>query len=213
VNGRGSRFWSVEFAAITKTFAAIATEGWQRSGSVAFAIRELRMTMLKPQDLLVLLKLAALGKAPWSYASLAKSLYMSPSETHAALARAAHSGLYNRSERRPIRAALEEFVLHGARYAYAPVRAGIVRGTPTSHAAPVLSGKIVAGPEDVAPVWADDEGSVRGESIEPLYPSAPRAAREDPRLYDLLALVDALRIGRARERKLAEALLRQRLAA
>jgi hypothetical protein len=67
--------------------------------------------------------------------------------------------------------------------------------------------------EELAPVWADDEGSVRGESIEPLYPSAPRAAREDPKLYELLALVDALRIGRARERKLAEALLRQRLAA
>ncbi|MFT3926381.1 MAG: hypothetical protein QM778_27805 [Myxococcales bacterium] len=171
------------------------------------------MATLKPQDLLVLLKLAAVGKAPWSYASLAKSLYMSPSEVHAALGRAAHSGLYNRSERRPIRAALEEFVLHGARYAYAPVRAGVARGVPTSHAAPVLAGKIVSSSDDLAPVWADEEGSVRGESIEPLYPSAPRAAREDPKLYELLALVDALRIGRARERKLAETLLRQRLAA
>jgi hypothetical protein len=32
----------------------------------------------------------------------------------------------------------------------------------------------------------------------------PGAARRDPALYDLLALVDALRIGQTRERSLAE---------
>ena len=99
------------------------------------------------------------------------------------------------------------------RYAFAPRRAGVVAGLPTSYAAPVLSGKIVASAGELAPVWPDAEGGVRGEGIEPLYRSAPRAAREDAALYDLLALVDALRIGRARERKLAEAMLRERLAA
>ena len=54
--------------------------------------------MLKPQDLLVLLKLivAPSPAAPWTYASLAASLHMSSSEVHAALGRAAHAGLYNR---------------------------------------------------------------------------------------------------------------------
>ena len=52
-------------------------------------------------------------------------------------------------------------------------------------------------------VWPHPEGEVRGESIEPLYPSAVDAARRDSRLYECLALVDALRIGRAREKKLA----------
>ena len=41
-------------------------------------------------------------------------------------------------------------------------------------------------------------------TLEPLYASVPGAARRNPALYDLLALVDALRIGRARERNLAE---------
>jgi hypothetical protein len=36
----------------------------------------------------------------------------------------------------------------------------------------------------------------------------PYAVRKDPELYKLVALVDALRIGRARERAMAEAELR-----
>ena len=40
--------------------------------------------------------------------------------------------------------------------------------------------------------------------LEPLYKTVPIAARRDPRLYEILALLDALRDGRARERRLAE---------
>jgi hypothetical protein len=47
--------------------------------------------------------------------------------------------------------------------------------------------------------------------VKPLYASAVKAAREDGGLYDLLALVDALRLGRARERKFAEEELVTRL--
>jgi hypothetical protein len=37
----------------------------------------------------------------------------------------------------------------------------------------------------------------------PLYKNVPEAARRDPKLYELLALVDAIRDGRAREREIA----------
>jgi hypothetical protein len=40
---------------------------------------------------------------------------------------------------------------------------------------------------------------------------APQAALADPALHELLALLDALRVGRSRERKLAERLLSDRL--
>ena len=83
---------------------------------------------------------------------------------------------------------------------------------PTSFAAPPLSEEIPAGNDDAIPVWADAEGEARGYAIEPLHRSVPAAARRDPKLYELLALVDALREGRARERKLAEVGLRNRLA-
>ena len=60
-------------------------------------------------------------------------------------------------------------------------------------------------------MWQDPEGEVRGQAVKPLYPSVVQAAKLDPMLHDLLALVDALRLGRARERKIAETELRQRL--
>jgi hypothetical protein len=81
---------------------------------------------------------------------------------------------------------------------------------PTAWAAPVLSGKISAS-EQMPPVWPDPDGKVQGTAVQPLYPSVPHAARRDPALYDLLALVDALRIGRARERSLAEKEITHRL--
>ncbi|MBO6506822.1 MAG: hypothetical protein JJ977_18640, partial [Kordiimonadaceae bacterium] len=44
--------------------------------------------VLKPQDILVLLKLVAIGQRDWSYAKLAVELGMSPAEVHAAANRA-----------------------------------------------------------------------------------------------------------------------------
>jgi hypothetical protein len=52
-------------------------------------------------------------------------------------------------------------------------------------------------------VWPDAEGSVRGIEFSPLYKNVPQAALRDTKLYELLALVDAIREGRAREREVA----------
>lgn len=71
----------------------------------------------------------------------------------------------------------------------------------------------IAPTNELPPVWPDPAGTVRGESFEPLHRAAPEAARRDPGLYELLALLDALRGGRARERKLARAELEARLLA
>jgi hypothetical protein len=166
--------------------------------------------MLKPQDAVVLLKLAG-AKEAWTYASLAKSLGMSTSEVHAAIGRATRSGLYSASSRAPNRKALAEFLVHGLRYVFPAERGAMTRGMPTAHAAAPLNAEIAAS-GDPPPVWPDAEGTVRGEGIEPLYPSVPLAARSDPALYELLALVDAIRGGRARERNLAARALEARLA-
>jgi len=81
---------------------------------------------------------------------------------------------------------------------------------PTGYAAPPLKAEIVQ-PNEPPPVWPYAEGNVRGYSFAPLYPSVPAAAARDAKLYELLALVDAMRDGRARERKLAEKALQARL--
>lgn len=167
---------------------------------------------LKPQDVLVLLKLALQRDARWTYTSLALELSMSPSEVHAAVRRAIHVGLLSPDGRRPNRQALLEFLVHGLKYVFAPERGALTRGVPTAHAAPPLVSRIAAG-DDPPPVWPDPDGSTRGEAFGPLYRSAPRAARRDAALYECLALVDAIRGGRARERKLATELLQKKLAA
>jgi hypothetical protein len=64
---------------------------------------------------------------------------------------------------------------------------------------------------DPPPVWPDPEGTVRGFKFSPLTRSAPKAAKQDPKLYEVLALIDALRDGRARERQFAEKELTLRL--
>lgn len=162
---------------------------------------------LKPQDVLV--ALGALTKLPVSstYQERAWQLAMSSSEIHAADRRLNAAGLM--AEGRPVRAALEEFLVHGLRYVFVPEHGSVVRGMPTAHAGPGLSALFAA--DDLPPVWPDPEGSMRGLSFSPLYRSVPEAARRDSRLYELLALADALRGGRARERKLAADLLRQNL--
>lgn len=96
---------------------------------------------------------------------------------------------------------LAEFAVHGAKYAFAPERLPVGPGVPTSHAAPAFVGVFAAGHEPL--VWPDAHGTVRGEGLLPLHSCVPGAALRDAALYQLLALFDALRAGRARERGMA----------
>lgn len=168
---------------------------------------------LKPQDILVLLKLVAIGRQPWVYAWLAGQLGMSTSQLHSAVKRALAARLAFRDGEVivPDIRNLEEFLVHGIRYVFVPERGEITRGIATAHAAPPLKGHFVADREP-PPVWPDAEGDVRGASFSPLYKLAPGAARRDSKLYELLALVDGIRGGRAREREIATKTLKQRLA-
>lgn len=167
---------------------------------------------LKPQDLLVILKLWASRGQDGTYPKLAEALKMSLSEVHGAVKRAHAAGLLPeaKADATPIAPALLEFLVHGARYAFAPERAGRARGIPTAHGAPPLVGALAASQEPL-PVWPHPQGKIRGEAFSPLYRSAPEAAMEDPALYELLALLDAIRGGRARERALAAQALRERI--
>ena len=154
---------------------------------------------LRPQDVVVALKI--LLHPGLTIQQLADSLGLSLSAIHRSVGRASASGLL-RGNRIPVRHAIREFVLHGLRYAFPAVRGSMTPGMPTAHAALPLS-ELIHADLDPIPVWPDSAGEARGAAFEPLYPSAPAAARADPQLYACLALIDALRDGRARERSLA----------
>ena len=166
---------------------------------------------LRPQDVLVLAKLLTYSGARPPMSQMGAELSISPSEVHGALKRLELARLIaNDGGSRPVLQAVEEFLVHGVKYAFPPSRGGVTRGVPTSYAAAPLSRMIVAS-ADLPPVWPHADGAIRGVSLEPLYRSVPAAALRDPALHELLALIDALRDGKARERKLAEAELSTRI--
>ena len=157
-----------------------------------------------------MLKIVASGfRGP--YAQLDRELAMSTSEVHASVKRAQSAKLIHGPElqNRPNLAALEEFLVHGLKYAFPAERGEFTRGVPTSYAAEPLRDVIGQGNEPV-PVWPWPQGKERGVAFEPLYRTAPGAALRDPLFYEYLALVDALRDGRVRERKCAEQELHRR---
>ena len=168
--------------------------------------------MLKPQDVLVVLKFAALSGAQIpSFAALGESLYMSASEVFAATRRAAtcrllveNPGQASGVEKfRPSAPNLREFLISGLPYVFPGEPGRAVRGFCTAQDAPPLSAQIVRPQGELPWVWPHHEGDTRGLALKPLYRSAPDAARRDPRLFTWLALADALRAGDARVRTLA----------
>jgi len=164
---------------------------------------------MRPQDVLILLKLITLGDQPWRYADVAKALRISQSEVAEGLHRSQQARLVDPSKRKVHRASLLEFLVHGLKYVFPAQPGPITRGVPTAHSAAPLSRMIVA--DQDAYVWPSERGSLRGQAIPPLYPSAIEASERDSALYELLSLIDALRVGRTREQKIAIAALTQRI--
>lgn len=171
--------------------------------------------VLRPQDVVVLLRLSlATGSAP-TYAALAGELKLTASEIHAGVERAVAAQLARKDAvGRPmvLLEPLRLFVQHGLRYCFPATRGELTRGVPTSYAAPPMRALIVQ-PNEPAPVWPHKLGTVRGAAFYPLYPTVPEAALGNPALFELLVLVDAVRGGSPRERALALAELDSRWSA
>jgi hypothetical protein len=68
------------------------------------------------------------------------------------------------------------------------------RGLPTTHfAAPLKSLLMVS--DDNAYMWASPKGKIKGLEIKPLYQFVPDVVTKDFRFYEMLCLVDSLRVG------------------
>lgn len=162
---------------------------------------------LKPQDVLLLLKLMTLESSA-RVIDLAVDLGVSSSEISHGLSRLIKSQLLG-ADKKPLKRNALEFLIYGLKYVFPTEPGPVVRGICTAHSAPPLSKGIVTEQNDHY-VWPFPDGDVRGQSISPLYKSVPFAASRDKKLYEFLALVDAIRIGRTREQKLAKRELEKR---
>lgn len=175
--------------------------------------------MMKPQDIVVLAKLLSYQKRGknWTQASLAEELCLSTSQINYAIKRLLASRLLTRAlfddewKIVPIIQFCEEFLIHGFKFIFPPKFGSHLVGLPTAYAAPPLNKIIVSG-NDPIPVWpAMGEGVRKGIELKPLYHCVPKSIIKfpDPFFYELLALLDALRSGRARERNIgAEKILK-----
>ena len=163
---------------------------------------------MRPQDIVILLKIATYGDSDWYMKDVANNLFISPSEVTESLNRSVLAGLISNNKKRVMKSALFDFLVYGLKYVYPVKPEAMVRGIKTSHSALPLSNEILS--EEVC-VWPYAEGDARGFAIDPLHPNVPKACLKDNKLYELLTLVDAIRIGNKREYNLAVSELKQRL--
>jgi len=178
---------------------------------------------MRPQDVPILLKIDAHRQSNTSRSSsgdtfhirtpllkknVALELGISPSEVTESLGRSAFAGLYDPDRKKVMSQALLEFLQYGLKYVFPQQPGALVRGIPTAHSAKPLADLIQS---NEPYVWPSADGTVRGQAIEPLYPTVVQAVNNDPLLYEMLALVDAIRVGKTREVSLAVEELRKRL--
>lgn len=168
---------------------------------------------MKTQDIVILLKLVSYGRQPWTTRLLQQDTGISLSEINKALHRLYEAELVNNITYRPSIAAAKEFLIYGFKYCFPVTIGSIDRGIYTAHMAPVLRKYFALSKNDLMDsyVWPYADGNETGHSIKPLFRTVPLIAQSDSDLYEYCALLDALRIGRQREREFAKDLLIKKL--
>lgn len=164
--------------------------------------------MLQAVDLVVLLGLLRHPAGDWTVRSLAAELRLPPATVQRALERLAVVRVFDAGRRRVNVGVCEELFTHALGFVAPGLVGGETRGMATAWAAPPLV-EHLAGNGDLPPVWPDPLGEVRGLEVKPLHPRVVSLAQADREMYELLALIDGLRVGDARVRQLAVRLLRE----
>lgn len=162
---------------------------------------------MRPQDVVILLKKTTKDGKRLLNKDIAASLKISASEVSEALERCRIAKLIDRNKQKVNIMALEEFLVHGLKYVFPVQPESVVRGIPTAFSATPIKEQISQGNEKY--VWAYKNGTERGQRIEPLYKSVPEIINSDTELYELLVIVDTLRIGKTREIEIAKVELKK----
>lgn len=165
-----------------------------------------KVESLKPQDVLVACKLHSLGRGKrleFTYANFSESVGLAPSEVHASVGRCRCAQLLSASGDVVLNlSAFRDLLVDAVPRIFYPVRGGLQDGMPTSVHAPVLWSKL-GKPAGTIPVVWPGSGGTRGESLQPIYSSAPVACRSDECVYEVLALLDVIRIGAPADKRRA----------
>jgi hypothetical protein len=163
---------------------------------------------MRPQDVVILLKIASREEDNWLAKDLAAELNISPAEVSGSLQRSAFAGLIDPSKRKVQKEALLDFICYGLKYVFPALPGPLTRGIPTAYSAPIMKSQWA---EEEKLVWPDPSANERGMMIEPLFPISSDAIKNDSKFYDLLALAEVMRVGKIRDREKARMLLQERL--
>jgi len=156
---------------------------------------------MRPQDIVILLKMMILCDKKWTFAELANALQLSETEVSFAMERNKMAGLVSPDKSRVNKLALREFLIYGIKYVFPPQVGHMARGIATAHSAPPVKEFISTGNERY--VWAYYKGTKRGNTIVPLFAKIPKIIEGQPELYNFLTIIDTLRIGKKREIEIA----------
>jgi len=163
--------------------------------------------IMRPHDVIILMKII-LSEKDIMLKDISASLGISASEVTKSINRSTEAGLIAEDKKTVMRKVFYEFLLHGLSVVFPTKPSSMVRGMPTAHSAPPLNKEFES---EEAFVWADPKGNIRGQQITPFHPNQVQAAKSDERLYEMLALVDALRVGKTREKEMAKEELQKRI--
>ncbi len=163
---------------------------------------------MRPHDIAILLKIASKGAEKWYMKDLANELQISASEISESINRSVIGGLLSSDKKTLKKLALLDFLKSGLRYVFPQQPGAITRGIGTAISAPPLNNKFLS---DENFVWPCGKGNSRGQAIEPLHPKTPEACLHDAKYYELMALTDAIRIGKVREQNLAFEMLKEKI--
>jgi hypothetical protein len=177
--------------------------------------------MLKGQDIVLLILLRLRPGTSWNYQRISRELGLSTSQCHLAIQRIRAAGLLSQDKANPWHvpeANCLELILHGVKYFFPPEIGAQARGIPTAGSVQFIKEHFASNDAKMSYVWPDPEGTISGSSLHPIHPCQLRfapgkndSASFDPGMYEAMACIDLLRMGRARERNWAAEELKKRL--
>lgn len=158
----------------------------------------------------------------YSLASVGERLELSKAEVHRSHNRLQEANLLKVTEERPFAAGpwlnlhnVAEWVLYGVRYAHPAKNTGFGIGIPTGFNCPLIANSEMM-PPDPANVLAGPSSFMisecKGVIITPLDKRLSTGLQLSPQFYELIALVDAVRIGGPRELRYAREGLKDKFA-
>jgi predicted transcriptional regulator len=87
---------------------------------------------MRPQDIVILLKLSILDSKILRFSNIAEALFISASEVSESLERSRMAGLVSEDKREVYKESLIEFLQGGLKYVFPAIPGSTVRGMPTA---------------------------------------------------------------------------------